>query len=267
MVLHHVAQRACLVVVIRAPLQPDAFGDGDLDVVDIGRVPHRLVEHIGEAQRHQVLHRLLAEIVVDAEDLIFAEMLPYRLVQSAGRPQVAADGLFHHEAGAIVGKAGFPNARGEVSEQSGADGKIEGADAIVACRIEKIAQFSPAGILLGVDLAIVQAGEEAVEGGLVDIALGDMLLERAAGEVAIVVVGKIGAGGADDPRALGDLAVLVAVVERRQKLALGQIAAAAENDVIEEVDGDDLAGQFEAFRCRCNRPRAPCVPPGAQRSL
>ena len=72
-VLHHVAQCAGLVVVGDAIFEADGFGHRDLHVVDMGGVPQRLVERVGKAQRHQVLHRLLAEIVVDAEDLVFAE--------------------------------------------------------------------------------------------------------------------------------------------------------------------------------------------------
>ena len=45
----------------------DVLGHGDLHVVDVVVVPHRLEQLIGEAQRHQVLHRLLAQVVVDPE--------------------------------------------------------------------------------------------------------------------------------------------------------------------------------------------------------
>ena len=73
-VLDHVAQRAALVVVA-ARAGADRFGHRELDVVDVGRVPDRLEEDVGEAQRQQVLHRLFAEVVIDAVDLIFLEDL------------------------------------------------------------------------------------------------------------------------------------------------------------------------------------------------
>ena len=47
--------------------------------------------------------------------------------------------------------------------------------------------------------------------------------------------------GADDAGRLGKLVVALAVIERRQQLALGKVAGAAENDEIERIDGDDLA--------------------------
>ena len=44
-------------------------------------VPERLVEAVGEAQREDVLHRLLAEEMVDPEDLRVVERPVERLVQ------------------------------------------------------------------------------------------------------------------------------------------------------------------------------------------
>jgi hypothetical protein len=85
MVLHHVAQSAGLVVIADAVLQPHRLGHCDLHVVNMGRVPERLVQRVGEPQRHQVLHRLLAEIVVDAEDLVLVEDAADRVVELARR--------------------------------------------------------------------------------------------------------------------------------------------------------------------------------------
>ena len=67
MVLDHVAQGACGFVEVGAALDPDRLGDGDLDMVDMGRVPQRLEQGIGVAQRQQVLDRFLAEIMDDSE--------------------------------------------------------------------------------------------------------------------------------------------------------------------------------------------------------
>ena len=94
-VLHHVAQRAGLVVVADAVFEPDRLGHRDLHMVDMRGVPQRLEERVGEAQRHQVLHRLLAEIVVDAEDLLLAEIVADQVVERVRRGEIAADRLFH----------------------------------------------------------------------------------------------------------------------------------------------------------------------------
>ena len=73
MVLHHVAQRAGLLVV--AGPRADAFrlGDGDLHVIDVLLVEQRLEEAVGEPQDQDVLDRFLAEVVIDPEDLPLVE--------------------------------------------------------------------------------------------------------------------------------------------------------------------------------------------------
>ena len=74
-VLDHVARGAALVVVAGAVVGADGFADGDLDVIDVFVIPDRLENGVGETHDHQVLDGFLAQIVVDAEDLLFLEIL------------------------------------------------------------------------------------------------------------------------------------------------------------------------------------------------
>ena len=83
-VLDDVAGRADAVVVARAPGDADVLGHRDLHVVDVVGVPDRLEQLVGEAQRQQVLHRLLAEVVVDAEDRVGREDALDDVVELAG---------------------------------------------------------------------------------------------------------------------------------------------------------------------------------------
>ena len=69
-VLQHVAGRAGLVVEAGPAADADVLGHGDLHRVDEVAVPHRLEQLVGEAQRQEVLDRLLAQVVVDAEDVL-----------------------------------------------------------------------------------------------------------------------------------------------------------------------------------------------------
>jgi hypothetical protein len=92
-VLDDVARRADAVVVARAPADTDVLGHRDLHVVDVVGVPDRLVQLVGEAQGEDVLHRLLAEVVVDAEDRVGREGDLERGVELARRLQVGAEGL------------------------------------------------------------------------------------------------------------------------------------------------------------------------------
>ena len=96
MVLHHVAQRAGLLVERPAPLHAQRFRRGNLHVVDVIAVPDRLKDSVGKAEDQNVLHRLLAQVVVDAEDLALVEDRVHLVVQLARRIQIVAEGLFNH---------------------------------------------------------------------------------------------------------------------------------------------------------------------------
>ena len=61
------------------PFDAEALGHRDLHVLDVVAVPDRLEERVGEAEVEDVLHRLLAEVVVDAEDALLGEDAVQRL--------------------------------------------------------------------------------------------------------------------------------------------------------------------------------------------
>ena len=71
-VLDDVAQRAGLLVERAAAFDAESFGHGDLHIVNVVAFPDRLEDAVGEAEDQEVLHRLLAEVVIDAEDLALA---------------------------------------------------------------------------------------------------------------------------------------------------------------------------------------------------
>jgi hypothetical protein len=54
-------------------------------------------QRIGEAQRHQILDGLLAQIMIDAIDAILRENLADRFIDGARRSQILADRLFDHD--------------------------------------------------------------------------------------------------------------------------------------------------------------------------
>src|SRR5215207_9912337 len=61
-------------------------------------VPQRLEHRVGEAEDEQVLHRLLAEVVVDAVDLLLVEPAVHERVELARRGEVAPERLLDDEA-------------------------------------------------------------------------------------------------------------------------------------------------------------------------
>jgi hypothetical protein len=163
-VLQHVAHGTGPVVIIGAAADAHLLGHGDLHVVDEVAVPQVLDEGVGEAEHQQVLHRLLAHVVVDAEDLLLLEVAVQELVQHPGRLDVGAEGLFHHDA---VQTPGLVEAAGvqvldHRAEIAGLDGQVE--DHVGAHAHLGLGQgFLEAGVGVGlVQLAaqVVEAGQE-----------------------------------------------------------------------------------------------------------
>src|SRR5205807_1569583 len=79
-------------------VETEPFRHRDLHALDVMAVPHRLQEGVRETEEQEILHRLLAEIVVDAEDALLIEYLMQRRVERPRTREVASEWLFHHDA-------------------------------------------------------------------------------------------------------------------------------------------------------------------------
>lgn len=98
MVLHHVAQRAGALIVAGAGADAFFLGHRDLHVVDILGVPQGFEDRVAEAHDQDVLHGLLAEVMVDPEDLALVEVGAQHVVDMAGARQVSSDRLLDDDA-------------------------------------------------------------------------------------------------------------------------------------------------------------------------
>jgi hypothetical protein len=122
MVLDHVAQRACLLVV--APSAADAvrLGDSDLNVIDRLAAPRPLDHRVGEPEDQDVLYRLLAHVMVDAKRLV--EHPAHDPSVLPGARQVAPDRLLKHDTCAGR-KAVVPDSLDDRRESRGRIGAVE----------------------------------------------------------------------------------------------------------------------------------------------
>ena len=102
----HVAERAGLLEKGGAALDRQLLGHVDLDIVDVPAVPDRFEQAVGEPKREDVLDGLLAEEVVDAEDLGLVESGVEALVERAGRGQVVPEWLLDDQPGAFAEASG-----------------------------------------------------------------------------------------------------------------------------------------------------------------
>ena len=78
---HHVAQRAGGIVVAAALFNPDGFAHRNLHVIDVAPVPDRLENSVGKAEGQNVLDRFLAQVMIDAVNLLLARDLEKLLIQ------------------------------------------------------------------------------------------------------------------------------------------------------------------------------------------
>jgi hypothetical protein len=93
-------------------------------------VPDRLEQRVGEAQRQQVLDRLLAQVVVDAEDVVGGEHGVDELVELLRARQVVPERLLDDDAApapglAVVGHAGAAHLLEHRRERRRRDRQVE----------------------------------------------------------------------------------------------------------------------------------------------
>gem|GEM_PF-4453010 len=238
MILHHVAQGAGGVVVAGAAFDAEGFGDRDLHVVDMGGVPQGFEQDVGEAQRHQVLDRFLAEIMIDPVDAVFGEGAGNGVVHRAGGGEAFADGFLDDDAGGGRDDAVGAQAVADGAEELGGGGEVEDADAAGLVG-EGCGEGGPAGFAVGVGGDVAEAGEEIGDGGVLTVGGGDVGGDGVAGLGAEDLVGHGAAGDADDAGVRRDLPGGPAVGERGEELAAREVAGGAEDDEVEGVDGDD----------------------------
>ena len=101
-VLDHVADRPGLVVEVAAVLHAELLRHRDLDAADVVAVPDRLEDRVGESRIQNVLHRLLAEVVVDAENAFLGKLPVQDPVKLLAEAQIVAERLFDHDARVVA---------------------------------------------------------------------------------------------------------------------------------------------------------------------
>ena len=239
MVLHHVAQGPGGIVVGSTAFDADSLGDGDLDMIDLTVVPDGLEERIGESQRHEILHRLFSEIVIDTIDLALFENSANLIVDGLGAFEIHADRLFENDTARWRGQAFRFEPCGHLAEKFGSGGQIKNPDTILR-HVEMAANGLPTAITGDVERNIVQAVEKPLLDEWIVIGGAHMLGERLLDPRAIGLIIEFLAGGADDTRLGRELTVTVAMIEGRHQLAHGEIAGAAKNEQFERRDRDDL---------------------------
>jgi hypothetical protein len=249
-VLHHVADRAGLLVGRAAAFHAHRLGGGDLDVVDGVAAPHAVEDRVGEPQDEQVLDRLLAEVVVDAEHLRLVEHLVDEAVQLPGAGQVRPERLFEDDAVPLLGPP-VPDQGDQVGEGGRRRGAVVQPAALGApVGVEALQQLvqPPEGIGVVEDAGLVEEGiGEGFPQLLVERCPGERL-DGLPGEVPELVVVPFRRGVPDHGVALRQEPAAGEVVQGGDEHPPGEIAGSAEHDDgLRRRNGD---AHFAASGCR-----------------
>ena len=224
-VLDHVAQRARPVVIIAAPFQPHGLGDGDLDMVDMRRIPQRFEQRIGKAQRQQILDGFLAQIMVDPIGPRFGKGDRHRVVDLAARGEVGAERLLQRKAHT---RAGQPGPFQPVDRRLEQRRRGRQEDRQPGSRIDPLAQRRKPRRLGGVERNIGQHPGKRRRLRRIQILGLDMLRERRERTRPIRRIVERAARGTDDLESRWQQSVGIKAVERRQQHAMGKVAGRAE---------------------------------------
>jgi hypothetical protein len=222
MVLHHVPQRAVLVVIVPAVADLLGLGDGDLHVVDRVAVPQGLEQHVGEAQGGQILDRLLAQIVVDAEDLALVDHGGDGGVGDLGALQVATQRLFQDQACVGTGQAGgLQRLAGRAVET----GRQREEDDQRAVRADAVGQLLGVGVAGDVGGHVVETIGEALPDPLLDRRAFAQLFAH---QRLVAVRVMVRARHTDDPQIMRQQTIKLEEIQRRQQHPQGQVPRAAQ---------------------------------------
>ena len=126
-VLDDIAQGPGLIVVTRPCLDTQGFGHRDLHGGHPVPVPEGFEGRVGEAEDEKVLDRLLAQIMVDPENLRLVEISVYEAVEGPGRIEVPAEGLLDDQPHPSFGglQPGFADAPDRVGKERRGRGQIK----------------------------------------------------------------------------------------------------------------------------------------------
>src|SRR5438552_3317589 len=90
MIGHHVAQRSCHVKISAAFFHSYGFSHGDLNMINKAMVPDRLKDAVAEAKNQNVLYRFLAQVMINAENLVLSQHFLDLVVKLLGRFQIVS---------------------------------------------------------------------------------------------------------------------------------------------------------------------------------
>ncbi len=94
-VLDHVSNGADVFVKLSTALDAEGFGHRDLHALNVLAIPDRLEKRIRESKVEEVLDGLLAQVMVDPENLGLWKAAVQHLIQRLRRLEIPPERFFH----------------------------------------------------------------------------------------------------------------------------------------------------------------------------
>ena len=236
MILHHVAQRSRVVVIAAAVLDAHRFGHGDGHIVNAATVPDWLEKRIGKAECQNVLHRFLAQIMINPENLGFLEIGGEDGIQGQGGFQVIADWFLHHNPCPfpVARQSGFAEVFWDFAEHARRCGHVKdavGFGAPFLFQSGALGAQSRIGLwLFEITLLVADVLGEFIPGGVLRFAKPRELIDAVMQPLTQLFVAHGNAIHRDDREISGHASVLGEVEQGWHKFAPSQITGSAKND-------------------------------------
>jgi hypothetical protein len=198
-------------------------------------IPDGLEHRVGEAQRQDVLHRLLAEVVVDPEDRLLGEDLVHDVVELPRAGQVVTERLLddHPAPGVLVvlGQPGTLQLLDDLGESLGRDRQVEGVVTAGAAALvelldrhrQRVEGARVAELARDEVHALRQVGPD-----LLAERRARVLLDRLVGDLPEVLVLPVAAGEAHQRETGRQQPPVGQVVDGGQQFLTGEVAGHAE---------------------------------------
>ena len=231
-VLHHVPEGTRGFVVARALFHANGFCCRDLNVVDVIAVPDRLENGVRKAHHQDVLNRLFAEIVVDAEDLVFLPAAFDHAIEFLGTGVVAAKGFFNHHPAALgIGQEpGCRQSPATTAVEGWGDGKVEGAvaagSALAVDLLEALAESHQVVAFLQINRLVEEASRKGFPALRV---VSDLAGERRFHLLAEFVVAPGAASTAEHSKFARQPPLPEQIEQGWNQLAMREVAASAKD--------------------------------------
>jgi hypothetical protein len=201
-------------------------------MVDRLAAPRPFDHRVREPKDQDVLHRLLAHVMVDPKYPRLVEHLAHNSAEPLRTREVVADRLFEHDPG-VLANARLADSPDDRRERGGRCSAIKEPPALGAEfgveRHESLAQNAEGDRVVERRGDVGESSREGLPASLIQPVAGE-LLDPGPGAFAEARVADLTSARTDDRAALGQRALVGQVVERRKQLTASQIARRAKDD-------------------------------------